>query len=178
MSRHKYTKKELIALLREWEQRHGEVPSQSQWDGDADIPSSGPVRYRFGSWSKGLRAAGLEPKKPTISERCERAKRAAKCGARSSNWKGGRITEGATGYILIWMPEHPNAKVGKRKSYVYEHRLVMSQHLGRPLTSSEFVHHRNGIKNDNRIENLELLTHNVHRGKVVCPHCQKEFTIR
>ena len=57
------------------------------------------------------------------------------------------------GYITLYIPNHPLATgVGN----VYEHRLVMSEHLGRLLTIDESVHHKNGNRSDNRIENLEL----------------------
>ncbi len=132
---------------------------------------------RFGSWSAGLKAAHLKIKNPTISPQCRTGCIAAHKGRRSTNWKGGRIQD-KKGYILLYKPEHPNAVVGRTHGYVYEHRFVMAEHLGRPLDTKEFVHHKNGIKDDNRLENLELLTHKVHRGKVECPYCRKEFTIR
>ena len=169
-----YSKKELISLLQIWARTNGETPSRRQFDADVNTPSSGMIRNRFGSWSAGLSAAHLKIKKPTISPQCRKATIAAHKGKRSFRWKGGRRKD-RFGYIQIWMPEHPNAKM---KGYIHEHRLVMSNHLGRPLTKKEFVHHKNGIKDDNRLENLELLTHNVHRGKVKCPYCRKEFTIR
>jgi len=68
------------------------------------------------------------------------------------NWKGGvRMTW--RGYRDLWKPEHPDSK---KSGYIFEHRLVMSDFLGRPLTDKEVVHHRNGNRQDNGIENLEL----------------------
>jgi hypothetical protein len=45
---------------------------------------------------------------------------------------------------------------GNKGKYTYEHRLVMQEMIGRPLIKGETVHHKNGIRNDNRLENLEL----------------------
>lgn len=79
-------------------------------------------------------------------------------GELNHSWKGGKvITTG--GYVYIMKPEHPHAS---KSGYVMEHRLVMEQHLGRLLEKDEDIHHINKIKTDNRLENLELLSHNHH----------------
>lgn len=76
----------------------------------------------------------------------------AQSGARSRTWRGGYGRK--KGYLLRYVGrDHPMANVD---GYVYEHRLVMAEHLGRMLTRDEHVHHRNEDRTDNRIENLEL----------------------
>ena len=89
--------------------------------------------------------------------------------------QGGEIRkETKDGYVLIFNPEHPNANSGNR---IFEHRLVMEKKLGRYLESNEIVHHLNGIKNDNRPENLYLVRsakeHSTKEVKqLTCPHCK------
>jgi len=99
------------------------------------------------------------------------------------NYKGRWI---ANGYVMLAIaglsPEDQKLAVEMKYSYLNnclaEHRLVMAKHLERPLKRGEIVHHRNGVKHDNRLENLELTTHHKHANTVVfgnhrlqCPRC-------
>lgn len=94
-------------------------------------------------------------------------------GEKSTNWKGGRREQ--NGYILLKKNGHPNSD---NAGYIAEHRFVMSEYMGRKLEDYELVHHKNGIRNDNRLENLELLTYANHIGEIECPHCKKLFLIK
>ncbi len=67
-------------------------------------------------------------------------------------WKGGKHLD-SSGYVLIYCPEDPRANMGR---YLLEHKIVMERYLGRELLKNESVHHKNGNRTDNRIENLEL----------------------
>jgi len=82
-----------------------------------------------------------------------------KAGSEHWNWKGGRRNH-SNGYIEVSCPDHPNSNSG---GYIFQHRLVMEQHLGRLLTEDEVIHHINSNKRDNRIENLIVLTCSEHQ---------------
>lgn len=69
----------------------------------------------------------------------------------NGNWKGGRIFH-KNGYVMVRMPKDSSGKT----RYVFDHVLIMEDFLGRKLLPGENVHHKNGVKDDNRIENLEL----------------------
>ena len=82
-------------------------------------------------------------------------------GSKHWHWKGGRRTK--EGYILIWVaPDSPFAAMRTKEGYIYEHRLVMAQYLGRCLQRGEEPHHLNTKRDDNRIENLILTIKGNH----------------
>lgn len=93
------------------------------------------------------------------------------------SWNSGKKKKSyfRKGYKYILTPDNP---MSRKDGYLAEHRLVLSNHLGRLLRKKELVHHKNGIKDDNRIENLVILLPKTHAGKVHCPYCEKEFFIR
>ena len=92
------------------------------------------------------------------------------------------------GYILVYCPTHPKAiRSGSWEGYMYEHRLVAEETLGRTLTDKEVVHHIDGNRINNSPENLIVMSNAEHsrlhallRSTVVrmtkrCPSCKKIF---
>lgn len=115
-------------------------------------PSDMPVRVNFGNWTRFVIACGRTPLKPHFSALARENSVKSRIGKIGGNNKGGSHID-RHGYVQVWMPEHPNCRSA---GYIHEHRLVMSSYLGRPLKKGENVHHINGRRDDNRIENLEL----------------------
>ena len=85
----------------------------------------------------------------------------AKTGPRNPNWGGGRH-KNSLGYVIVKIPGHRSANA---QGYVSEHRLVMEAKIGRAMNEGEVVHHINGIRDDNRPENLQLFqSEGEHQG--------------
>lgn len=116
----------------------------------------------FGKWmlgqkrdpSVGRKISVANKGKKWIYEQKQRFSALVK-GDKSHLWKGGKCYDGR-GYIQVVCYGHPAAK--KKTGYVVEHRLVMEKFLGRYLLPREVVHHINGVRDDNRLENLMLFS--------------------
>lgn len=73
------------------------------------------------------------------------------------------------------------AQILRDGKWIAEHRVQMELKLGRPLVRGESVHHINGIRDDNRPENLELWLGAIRYGQraadIVCPHCHQSYAV-
>lgn len=87
---------------------------------------------------------------------CYQKQQASKRGPAHPNWKGGRYLR-PDGYVIL----------NREGTSIMEHVAVMSEHLGRPLYEGETVHHRNGVRNDNKIKNLELRASSHGKGQTI-----------
>lgn len=95
------------------------------------------------------------------SMRCRHCGALGYGGEKHSRWNGGRFMH--DGYIFVRVSEDsPFRPMATKKGYVREHRLVMAKMIGRCLQPFEFPHHKNGVKSDNRPENLELTMPGAH----------------
>ncbi len=100
-------------------------------------------------------------------------------GSLANNWKGGRNKD-YEGYIHIIIavddPYHAMCpKGGSNRNGVLEHRLIMARFLGRLLDKNEIVHHKNGIRDDNRLVNLALVKKGSHSHHTLIEILQKRI---
>jgi len=124
-----------------------------QWFKWVICPKCGKGRWRT-KYDKKKR-----PKSPTNT--CHKCATSIK-GADSTSWKGG-ITKDHVGYVMIKISDgNFFSPMANGKGYIREHRLIMAKHLGRCLHRWELVHHKNHIKDDNRLENLQLISDSRH----------------
>ena len=139
------------ARKRGWCERH-----YNRWYRNGDPLAGGPMKASPNSLSKCM-VEGCENK--AIALRCCR-KHHAKL-KKFGDPLGGVIQDGRSkewhlnkdGYVFKFDPLSPHAGLNK---LVYQHRFVIGEAIGRPLRSTENVHHKNGNRADNRLENLEL----------------------
>lgn len=156
---------------------------------------NGIIRTRTGAWRIGM-TTYIQAVCTVCGDECFVSKHLSEKGAaaicsqkcngkrKSIKHTGARHTQ--KGYVVVHRPDHPmSGKNGK----LLEHRLVMSEHLGRMLDAREVVHHKDGNRSNNAIENLELMSgHKEHaathaqeselyqlhqQGKLRCSACRE-----
>ena len=140
-------------MARSWTEDQFQRAVAAYLNGDTTLPR---MREEFGvpavSFAEEARRRGI-PIRPKGSNMIGVARE------RHPTWRGGkRITD--DGYVRTYAPEHPFG--ARSRGYVLEHVRVMELHMGRRLRPGEVVHHRDENKQNNAIENLELLDHREH----------------
>ena len=105
-----------------------------------------------------------EKKQRFCSPSCaSKASMTGRCGESNSNWKGG-LTLHTKGYVYEYAPGHPNSD---KRGYILQHRLVVSEAIGRPLREDEIVDHADEDKQHNQVHNLHIYDNAGHSRKHV-----------
>jgi transcriptional regulator with XRE-family HTH domain len=146
-------------LMCRWEKEHN-VPTQSNLDMLArilDIEMPPATKRRNGRKSDGVKAckvcsANFDAYYGQVYCSAACVSHGKALSMKGKNFKTGRYRNGS-GYVQVLVPEHPAAGKG---GYVPEHRHLVEQALGRFLESYEQVHHKNAVRWDNRLSNLEV----------------------
>lgn len=112
-----------------------------------------PNKTPLGIYKKAYKLGLKKSKEIELLNRSE-----SKKGAKGSNWNGGKTTN-KKGYVLVLRPGHHRADA---RGYVMEHIVVWEDATGIPVPRDCCIHHLNGIKDDNRIENLCLMKFSAH----------------
>ena len=146
--------------------KNGKPSSCSPWNKGKKCPQySGEKHWNYGKhWDdkhKKMMRDSMKGFTHTIEAKRKMSKNHSDVsGNKNPMYKNGKKIH--SGYILILQPNHPFCNSSR---YVPEHRLVMEKHIGRYLKPTEVVHHRNGVRGDNRIKNLKLFIDKSHHSK-------------
>ena len=114
------------------------------------------------------RISQIHKGKSVTAETREKISKSHKGVYRNKSEFGGHRKQRTDGYISVYAPNHEKAT---KDGYVMEHILIAEKHIGRQLTENEEVHHKNKIRNDNRIENLMVMTKAEHARL----HCKEKW---
>ncbi len=124
--------------------------------------ATGHINWLFDKWGIPKRN-----KRQSLKLALTEGRAPAKIGENNPNWKGGRFTT-PFGYIKVYKPEHPRSIRG----HVFEHILVWEESHGRPLPQGWVVHHINGIKSDNKPQNLYAMPRKNHSTSLLMKEIQ------